>query len=210
MRERKNTLEMPIFERIKYDLIFLNQLYKNNHLFSQNQMKSTHYQDISPMAQLRLNFTFRVSQRADNQTLSYQYLKLASFRASSQFSVIWLLLSFHFCTNDQIKFTKERLNFIKPFRIFSFIISKVLNVCRRLAWNRTKSGAANLLGNLEFPRATIHHKPIQQVMESPALSYKKILVDLLWQYYPDVLPPLCSDAWHYLHTDYRLEKSNAL
>lgn len=88
MRERKNTLEMPIFERIKYGLIFLNCLYKYNHLFSQNQMKSTHYQDISPMAQLRLNFAFRVSQRADNQTSSYQYLKLASFRASSQFSVI--------------------------------------------------------------------------------------------------------------------------
>ena len=151
---------MPIFEGIQYGLIFLNCLYKYNHLFSQTQMKPTHYQDISPMTQLRLNFAFRVSQRADNQTSSYQYLKLASFRASSQFSVIWLLLSFHFCTNDQIKFTKERLNFIKPFRIFSFIISKVLNVCRRLAWNRTKSGAANLLGNLEFPRATIHHKPI--------------------------------------------------
>ena len=88
MRERKNTLEMPIFERIKYGLIFLNWLYKYNHLFSQNQMKSTHYQVISPMAQLGLNFAFRVSQRADNQTSSYQYLKLASFRASSQFSVI--------------------------------------------------------------------------------------------------------------------------
>ena len=74
MRERKNTLEMPIFERIKYGLISLNWLYKYNHLFSQNQMKSTHYQNISPMAQLRLNFTLRVSQRADNQTSSYQYL----------------------------------------------------------------------------------------------------------------------------------------
>ena len=62
MRERKNMLEMPIFEGIQYGLIFLNCLYKYNHLFSQNQMKPTHYQDISPMAQLRLNFTFRVSQ----------------------------------------------------------------------------------------------------------------------------------------------------
>ena len=88
MRERKNTLKMPIFERIKYGLIFLNCLYKYNLLFSQNQMKSTHYQNISPMAQLWLNFTLRVSQRADNQTSSYQYLKLASFSASSQFSVI--------------------------------------------------------------------------------------------------------------------------